>query len=201
MKTINRLFWKGLIVVMPITITIYVLLVILNKAESIFGQLIKNIVGNQFYIPGLGILITIILMVMVGLMVSNILTGSIINFFINQFEKFPVIKAIYNPLRDLMSLFAGGSHDNMKKVVIVKLENLGVEAIGLVTREEFTDLPDQTFEPDKIAVYVPMSYMLGGFTAIVPRSMVRELDIPVEKAIKLAITGWIKADKISINSQ
>lgn len=200
MKTLNKFFWKGLIVVMPITITIYVLLVILNKAENIFGQMIKNLIGPELYIPGFGILITISLMVMVGILVSNFITGSVINFFINQFERFPVIKAIYNPLRDLMSLFADGGPDNMKKVVIVNLDKLGFEAIGLVTREEFDDLPENTFGEDKIAVYVPMSYMLGGFTTIVPRSSVRELDIPVEKAIKLAITGWIKADKTSINS-
>jgi uncharacterized membrane protein len=94
-----------------------------------------------------------------------------------------------------MSLFAGGGTDNMKKVVIVNFEKLGFKSIGLVTREEFSDIPEGTFQDDNIAVYVPMSYMLGGFTTIVPRSSVTEVDIPVEKAFKLAITGWIKADQ------
>ncbi len=83
----------------------------------------------------------------------------------------------------------------MKKVVMVNFEKLGFQSLGLVTREEFDDLPKDTFDTDSIAVYIPMSYMLGGFTAIVPRASVKEVDIPVEKAIKLAITGWIKADK------
>lgn len=195
MKLINRLFWKGLIVVMPITITLYVLLVILTKAEGIFGKLIKDSLGSNLYIPGSGILLTIMLMVFVGVLVSNFITGSVINFFINQFERFPIIKAIYNPLRDLMSLFSGGSQDSMKKVVLVNLDKLGFEAIGLVTREEFDDLPANMIDKDKIAVYIPMSYMLGGFTTIIDRSKVKEIDIPVEKAIKLALTGWIKADK------
>lgn len=198
MKVINRLFWKGLITVTPITLTIYVLLVVLNKAENIFGSLIKQLIGTNNYIPGLGIILTILLMVMVGILVSNLITGSIIKFFINQFEKFPIIKAIYNPLKDLMSLFSGGGSDSMKKVVLVNFENIGVQSLGLVTREEFDDLPEGTFKNDEIAVYIPMSYMLGGFTAIVPRSSVRSVDMPVEKAIKLAITGWIKADKSGI---
>jgi len=104
------------------------------------------------------------------------------------------LKAIYNPLKDLMSLFAGSGQDNMKKVVMVNFEKLGFQSIGLVTREEFSDLPKDTIESGNIAVYIPMSYMLGGFTAIVPRESVTEVDIPVEKAFKLAITGWIKAD-------
>lgn len=195
MNLISRLFWKGLFVVMPITITLYILLVVLGKAESIFGDLIKSIIGPNFYIPGLGILLTIFLMVLVGLLVSNFITGRIIGFFINQFERFPVIKVIYNPLKDLMSLFSGGGPDSMKKVVIVNFEKLGFKAIGLVTREEFSDLPVDTIENDTIAVYIPMSYMLGGFTTLVPKNSVQAVDIPVEQAIKLALTGWIKADK------
>jgi len=195
MKVINSLFLKGLIVVTPITITLYVLFVILNKAENIFGNLIKGIIGNNFYIPGLGILVTVILMVIVGLLVSNYVTGSVIRFFINLFERFPIIKAIYNPLRDLISLFGGGSADKMKKVVMVNIPGLGGESIGLVTRDEFDDLNDGIVPADTIAVYIPMSYMMGGFTTLVPRSSVREVDIPVEQAFKLAITGWIKADK------
>jgi len=195
MNIINRLFWKGLIVVMPITITIYVLVVVLTNAEGIFGRLIQNHLGKGLYIPGSGILLTIILMVLVGLLVSNFITGSVINFFITQFERFPIIKAIYNPLRDLMSLFSGGGPDAMKKVVIVELDKLGFSAIGLVTREEFGEFPADVIGKDKIAVYIPMSYMLGGFTTIIERSKVKEIDMPVEQAIKLAITGWIKADK------
>ena len=195
MKTLNKLFWKGLIVVLPATLSIYFFLVILNKAESLFGNFLKKVLGPDLYIPGLGILISVILMILIGILVSNFITGSIIRFFMEQFEKVPFIKAIYNPLRDLMSLFGSGSHNNMKKVVLVKFDKMGFECLGLVTREEFNDLPGNKIDPNSVAVYIPMSYMLGGFTAIFPKESVKEIDIPVEKAIKLAITGWIKADK------
>lgn len=195
MGLISRLFWKGLFVVMPITITIYLLLIILDKAESIFGSFIQSLIGPSLYVPGFGILLTIILMVLVGILVSNFITGRIIGFFINQFERFPIIKIIYNPLRDLMSLFSGGGPDSMKKVVMVDFEKLGIKSLGLVTREEFGDLPEGSISADLIAVYIPMAYMIGGFTVMVPRSSVQQVDIPVEKAIKLALTGWIKAEK------
>lgn len=194
-KLINRLFWKGLIVVMPITLTVYLLVLILTKAESVFGRMIKGLIGSEMYIPGLGLFLTFVLMITVGVLVSNLITGGVIRFFMNQFERAPFIKAIYNPLRDLISLFGGSSSNNMKKVVLVNFEKLGFQSLGLVTREEFEDLPAGTIEDENIAVYIPMSYMLGGFTAIVPRSSVKTVDIPVERAIKLAITGWIKAEK------
>lgn len=184
---------------MPVTLTIYLMVIISTKAENLFGNLIKEFLGPQLYIPGLGIVLTIAAIIGVGILVSNFITGSIIKWFISKFEKVPFIKAIYNPLRDLMSLFAGGGGDEkMKKVVIVNFEKLGFRSIGLVTRDEFSDLPQGTIADDNIAVYVPMSYMLGGFTAIVPRKDVVEVNIPVEQAIKLAITGWIKADKDEI---
>lgn len=198
MKLINQLFFKGLIVVMPVTLTIYLLVVISTKAENLFGDLIKDLLGPQLYIPGLGIALTVIAIIGVGILVSNFITGSIIKWVISKFEKVPFIKAIYSPLRDLMSLFAGGGEDKMKKVVMVNFQKLGFRSLALVTRDEFSDLPEGAIEDDHIAVYIPMSYMLGGFTAIVPRSDVVEVDIPVEQAIKLAITGWIKADKDEI---
>ncbi len=195
MKMINRLFWKGLIVVMPITLSIYLLVVVLSKAESVFGNLIKKALGPDLYVPGFGLLLTFIAMILVGVLVSNLITGSIIKFFLNLIERVPFFKAIYNPLKDLMSLFTGSGPDSMKKVVLVNFEKLGFQSIGLVTREEFDDISSKDFGEDDIAVYIPMSYMLGGFTAIVPRTSVKEIDIPVERAIKLALTGWIKADK------
>ena len=195
MGLISRLFWKGLIVVMPITLTIYLLVIILVKAETVFGQMLKGMIGPDLYIPGSGLFLTFVTMIAVGVLVNNLITGKIINFFINQFERMPFIKAIYSPLRDLISLFGGDGPENMKKVVLVKLDKIGIECIGLVTREEFSDLPEGSIGSEKIAVYIPMSYMLGGFTTIVDRDQVTPVDIPVEKAIKLAITGWIKAEK------
>jgi uncharacterized membrane protein len=194
-QVINRLFFKGLIVVMPVTLTIYLLVVISTKAESLFGDILKELLGPSLYVPGLGILLTVLSIIGVGVLVSNFITGSMIKLGIATFEKVPFIKAIYSPLRDLMSLFAGAGEDKMKKVVMVNFEKLGFRSIALVTREEFSDLPEGAIPSEHIAVYVPMSYMLGGFTAIVPRKDVMEVDIPVEKAIKLAITGWIKAEK------
>lgn len=195
MKVLNQLFWKGFIVVLPVTLSLYFTLALLNKAEGLFGNFLKKLLGPSFYVPGLGIVLTILMIISVGVLVSNFLTGSIIKFFIHQFEKVPFIKTIYNPLRDLIALFGGSGHENMKKVVIVEFKEQGFKAIGLVTREEFDDLPSGSVAENSVAVYIPMSYMLGGFTAIFPRDLVREVDIPVEKAIKLAITGWIKSDK------
>ena len=191
MGLINRLFFKGLIVVVPVTLTIYVLVIVSTQAENLFSGFLKKLIGPDLYIPGLGIALTFISILTVGVLVSNFITGKAVKFLVRQFETLPLIKAIYSPLKDLMSLFGSSSSSEMKKVVLVNFENLNMKAIGLVTREEFDDIEGLQLGEDNITVYIPMSYMLGGFTVIVPRKNVE----PVEKALKLAITGWIKADK------
>ncbi|MCT4642723.1 MAG: DUF502 domain-containing protein [Bacteriovoracaceae bacterium] len=195
MGVLNRLFLKGLITVVPITVTLYLILAISSKLEGFFAPHVKKLLGPTLYIPGFGIVVTIILIILVGVLVSNFVTGSIFKVFIKQFEKVPFIKAIYNPLKDLMSLFAGNSQSQMQKVVMVKFEHLGIETIGLVTREDFEEFNNPLFSKNKVAVYIPLSYMLGGFTAIVSRENLTEIDIPVDKAFKLAITGWITSEK------
>ncbi len=194
---INRLFWKGIIVVVPVGLSVYIFLIILSKAENFFGSIIKKMLGTHLYVPGFGLILSFLAMIIVGILVSNFLTGSVIKLLIRQFEKVPIIKTIYNPLRDLLALFGGSSANNMKKVVLVPMSHTDGQCLGLVTREEFDDLSTSQIDPSKVAVYIPLSYMLGGITVLVDRDKVVEVDIPVEKAIKLAITGWIKSDQDS----
>ncbi len=74
--------------------------------------------------------------------------------------------------------------------MLVPLEGMGVEVMGLVTREDLSELPDAGH---LIAVYIPLSYMLGGITVLIPREKVKKIDIPVDQALKLSVTAWIKA--------
>jgi uncharacterized membrane protein len=190
-KTIYSIFLKGLIVVLPVTLTITLISWVVVKAEGMFGQMLNNLMG-EYYIPGVGILATVLTIFLAGLLVSNYITEKFINYLLSKFEKVPLIKVIYNPLKDLFALFgSGASNQNMKHVVLVKPANSEMKFVGLLTRESFPDLPKDTFGDEQVAVYVPMSYMFGGFTTIVPRSSIEVIDIPVEKAMKLAITGWI----------
>lgn len=193
MKHINQIFFKGLIVVLPITLTFYLLVWASYKIESLFGSAIEWLVGQWLYIPGLGIVVTLIFIFLVGLLVNNYITGRFFSWLTNTLEKVPLIKVIYNPLKDLMALIPGRSSDKDRpqRVVLVPLENLGINALGLVTREELDELPGS----DLITVYIPLSYMLGGITILIEKHKVKKVDIPVEQALKLSVTAWIKASE------
>lgn len=193
MKYINQIFFKGLIVVLPITLTFYLLVWASYKVESLFGSFVEWVVGQWLYIPGLGIVVTLIFIFLVGLLVNNYITGRFFNWLTETLEKVPLIKVIYNPLKDLMALIPGRSSekDKPQRVVLVPLEGMGVQALGLVTREELDEIPGTNLIP----VYIPLSYMLGGITVLIERDKVKKVDIPVDQALKLSVTAWIKASE------
>jgi uncharacterized membrane protein len=129
-----------------------------------------------------------------GLLLNNLLTAKLFLTIENKITQVPFIKAIYSPLRDLMNLFNKSNNQGMKGVVMVKMGPSGATALGIVTRENFKDLPLGDLSKDKIAVYFPLSYGLGGMTFMIPRDMITPIDMPLERAMSLAITGWVKAD-------
>jgi uncharacterized membrane protein len=191
MKYINQLFFKGLIVVLPITLTFYLLIWASYKIESLFASSLQYLIGQWLYIPGLGIVVSFVFILLVGLLVNNYITGRFFHWLSNTLEKVPLIKVIYNPLKDLMALIPGRSSDKNRpqRVVLVPLPGMGVHALGLVTREDLEELPGTNLIP----VYIPLSYMLGGITVLIEKDQVKKVDMPVDQALKLSVTAWIKA--------
>lgn len=190
MKNLNQIFFKGLIVVLPITLTFYLLFWASVKIEGLFGSGLEWLLGKELYIPGFGILVSIIIIFLVGMLVSHWITAKVLSWFTDILEKVPLIKVIYNPLKDLMALIPGKSvPGNPQRVVLVPLEPMGVKALGLVTREDLHELPGRNL----ISVYIPLSYMLGGMTILIEKEKVEIVNIPVDQALKLSVTAWIKA--------
>jgi uncharacterized membrane protein len=192
MQAFNKIFFRGLITLLPIAITIYIVYSAIVILENLLGSLLRRILPE--YIPGLGLLLTLILIFLFGLLLNNFLTARILHGLEARLVQVPFIKAIYSPLRDLMNLFNRKEKEGMQSVVLVKLGDSGALAMGVMTRESFRDLPFGDSMSDKVAVYFPLSYGLGGYTLLVPRSSMTTVDLPIERAMSLAITGWVKAD-------
>lgn len=195
MKKITEIFFRGLFTLLPIIITFYVLYSGILILENILGQFLKTQL-NEAYIPGLGFILAILVIFLFGLLITNFITKSIWEQVEIRLTKVPLIKAVYSPLKDLMGLFSNNGRKDLKSVVSIEVSP-GVKLIGLVTRDQFTDIPEMKnvhAVDDLITVFIPLSYALGGYTVLVNRNKTEKLDIPVEKALSLAITGWVKAN-------
>ena len=189
MKKLNQIFFQGLILVLPITLTFYLMYWVSAKIEGLFSPIIIWAAGEGYYIRGLGIFLTLIFIFLIGLLAHGYFTGKVFRWFTSKLEQFPLIKVIYNPLKDLMALIPGRGSEGTAHQKVVMVEIAGVQVMGLVTREGL----DEIQAPEMITVYVPFSYMLGGMTVIVPMSKVHKVDMPVDQALKLSVTAWIKA--------
>ena len=196
MKQIQKIFVSGLISFLPIAVTIYIVYAGVIIVENLLGGLIRKVLPADAYYPGFGFLATIIFIFFLGLLLNNFVTAGLFRKIQEKLTEVPLIKVVYSPLRDLMHLFSNGEHQSqMKKVVLVHIAE-GKQVLGLVTRENFSDLGLKiAVSNTKVSVYIPMSYGLGGYTLLIEKSQLEPVDIPVEKAMSLALTGWIKTEE------
>ncbi|MGE0633540.1 MAG: DUF502 domain-containing protein [Pseudobdellovibrionaceae bacterium] len=192
MSKFNKIFISGLVTLLPFALTIYLAVAAARILDSFLGHVLRLVLPEAFYIPGLGLLATVILIFLFGLLLNNYLTAQFLRQIEKRLTKIPFFKVVYSPLRDLMNLFSKKSEGH-KSVVLVNWSN-GMRSIGVVTREKFSDLPAALNDPESVAVYIPFSYGMGGYTYLVKRSQLTEVDMPIEQAMSLVITGWVKAE-------
>ena len=196
MQNIRQIFFRGLITLLPIALTIYILYAGLLIVENALGSVLRQILGPEHYIPGYGSLMTILLIFIFGLLLNNLVVKSILGSIEMRLLGVPLVKAIYSPLRDLMNLFSKKGSGDIKSVVLAQISPNGPKAMGLVTRETFNDIVALgPHTQNHVAVFFPLSYGLGGFTFLLPTSALTPLNIPIEKAMSLAITGWVKNEE------
>lgn len=195
MNKIQKIFVSGLISFLPLAVTIYIVYAGVTIVENLLGNFLRSALPVDSYIPGFGFLATLVLIFLLGLLLNNFVTAGLLLRLQEKLTEVPLIKVVYSPLRDLMNLFSKGrGGSELQKVVLVQFDGYK-EVLGLVTREHFNDLDSNLrINPDKVAVYIPMSYGLGGYTILVNKTQITPIDIPVEKAMSLALTAWIKTD-------
>lgn len=193
MQKLRSIFLRGLVTFLPIAVTIYILYAGVLIVDNLLGSILRTFFPDA-YIPGLGFLLTVALVFLLGLMLNNLLLGGLLSQLERRLQAVPLIKAVYFPLRDLMNLFSKKGQQGMKSVVLVDLGNNGMQALGLVTRDSFKDLKElKTETQGKVAVYIPWSYGLGGLTFLMPADRVKAVDLPVDRALSLALTAWVKS--------
>ncbi len=192
MNSIGRIFARALLTLIPIVLTLYIVTEVIRILESFVGSFLWLFFPESAYIPGIGFILSLILIYLFGLILNNYLAIRFVQLFENQIMKVPFLKAIYSPLRDLMHLFAKKDPSQMGQPVLVTLSDSNIKLFGVVTREGFDDIKLGVNLEDSVTVYIPLSYALGGYTLIVKKSQLQKVDLPMDKAMSLAITGWIK---------
>jgi len=197
MKKISRKLLAGLATILPLVITVYVLYWVITSAEILLSRLLRLVLPEGWYWPGMGIAAGIILLFLIGLLTQAWLVRTLVAWGERIVFKIPLIKTIYGSVHDLMGFVVRGHDPALSQVVTITLGEPAITLIGFVTREDLTDFPAAMGGEGKIAVYLPMSYQLGGYTVIVPRSAVQPLDISLEEATRFVLTGGVASGSSS----
>jgi uncharacterized membrane protein len=191
MKRTLKLVLQGLITVLPLLLTAYCVIWLLSFIEEVSKSFLLNIVPKEQYMPGMGIAAGLMVLFLIGLMVNTYGMQYLVRLGNQIMESIPFVKSIYGAIQDMMSVFSLNSKKEMKSVVSVELGD-NTRLIGFITGEQ----AGQKLYPgeDRIGVYLPMSFQIGGFTIYVPRNKVTPLDIPIEDAMRIAITGGVQSN-------
>lgn len=193
MKKISQLFLQGLLAVLPVVLTIYIVYWLGSLAESTLGQLIKLILPYDWYIPGMGILAGFGVILAVGILLKAYIFRKVAGAFEHLLERIPLIKTVYGSIRDIAKFASAGKDEDLQKTVLVTMDD-DIKVMGFITQRSPSiglEDPNQGAKNNSslIAVYIPMSYQIGGFTIMVPESRLDYLEMSAQDAMRFIVTA------------
>ncbi len=191
LRFVARTFAQGLSVVLPAALTLWILIWLARTAEQIAADLSGLVFGEAVRTPGVGILVMIVVVFLAGLLLHAAMVRQVWRSAERQMESIPVLKTVYGSIKDLLSYFSRSKERGYDQVVFVRLGDKEARLVGFVTRDDLQHLEGFPTEGDPIAVYLPMSYQVGGFTIVVPRADVEPAALDFESALRFVLTAGV----------
>lgn len=200
-----RFFFQGLIALLPVIITLYLIFLLAWWAEDTMRTILTLALpdpdptllpaGESMpvfrYYPGMGLGLAVILIFFFGVLLNAYFVKRFYLFGETMMQRIPVIKSVYGATKDFLGYFSSVRRQRMSQVVTVKIGE-DKKLLGLITRDAFEDLPDGVGGENHVAVYLPMSYQIGGYTVILPREQVEPVNMSIEDCLRFVVTAGIR---------
>ena len=191
-KSIGTTLITGLFTLLPIVLTLYLLYWLAITSEQVMGKALQWVLPSIFYFPGLGTIVGLVLVFLVGVLMKAVLIRKLFGLGEDILYRLPIIKSIYRAIRDLLDFFSP-KKENFGRVVIVTVNDM--EMIGFITQENSERLPESLRRSDSVLVYIPMSYMIGGFTLLIPQKDIKPCQMNMDEAMRFVLTAGIAGNK------
>ena len=182
MKTLANYFIKGLLIFVPIALTVFLLFWVFNSIDSIFRKYL-------FDIPGLGLLLTIIFITVIGFLGSNFLGRKFFALIETIFRKLPLVKLLYSSAKDIIEAFAGEKKSFDKPVIASVAPGSKTKVVGFITKESLENFGLD----DYVAVYLPQSYNFAGNVLLFPKESVQPLNVESSQAMAFIVSGGVSS--------
>jgi uncharacterized membrane protein len=188
---IKRYFLTGLLVITPIWGTILILKTLFVAVDGILGDVVVRLVMPQSYVPGLGIVTLVLLILAVGLFTTNVIGRQVVKWWEGLLNRVPVVRGIYSTIKSMMDVLSVSERGRYNRVVLIQFPKNGQYCFAFVTGTTQGEAQSVTPEP-LLNVYVPTSpNPTSGYFLLVPEKDVTSVDISVEEAMKLIVSGGL----------
>ena len=190
MKRLLNFFFQGLLFVVPIAVTLWVLFRAILWVDGLLPfQVPIHLPGKtEIDIPGLGLITIFLFIAAVGWLSARYIRNPLFSYLEQLIDKAPLVKLIYSSVKDLVQAFVGEKR-RFNQPVLVRLEKESeINRIGFITQEDLSDLG---LEKEKVAVYLPFSYSFAGELIILPRENIRPLNASGTDMMKFIISGGV----------
>lgn len=189
LRLLLNYFIKGAIFLLPLVGAIALLfwaISSIDAALNISGQLWTDPTGRPVYIPGLGILTVLLILVFAGFLVTNFVTEPIKIWFGRILNRIPLFKTLYSSIKDFTEAFVGDDK-KFNEPVIVKVNDSGLRKIGFLTQRDLSSIGLE----GEVLVYFPYAYSFAGQVSIAKSENVKPLNMSATDAMKLAVSGGV----------
>jgi len=190
-KFISKHIITGLVTILPVVLTLYLIYWFVVSTESVLGDLIRLWLPEHLYRPGMGVIAGLVAVFIVGLLMHAYVFQKLFAGGEKLLYHTPVIKSIYPALRDFLNYFSPDTKKEFEQVVAVALGDTGMQVIGFVTQANPESLPEDFRQQDSVLVYLPLSYMIGGYAVLMPRSAIRPIKMNMEEAMRFTLTAGV----------
>jgi len=192
-SNLRAYFFTGLAVSLPLFGTCYILYILFSFTDNLLGRFINVYLKNKlgFSIPGLGLVLFILLILFAGILAKNLLGKSILHLIERSIIRLPLIKQIYPPLKQIVDFLFSSKEQIFKKVVLVEYPRKDIWSLGFITNDGSQKVKD-VLKLDVLNVFIPTTPSpLTGYFMVVPRQDVISLDISIEDALKIVVSGGV----------
>jgi uncharacterized membrane protein len=191
LKSMSKTFLTGLITILPVVLTLYLLYWLVVSTETALGNAIRLVLPEDLYWPGMGTIAGLLVVFLVGVLMHAYVVQRLFAWGEQVLYHVPVIKTVYRSIRDFFDYFSPARKDEFQQVVAVSIGETGMQVIGFVTQAVPERLPEDYRGEDSVLVYIPLSYMIGGYAVLMPRSALRPLDMSMEEAMRFTLTAGV----------
>ncbi|MHC4915150.1 MAG: DUF502 domain-containing protein [Planctomycetota bacterium] len=191
MELIKRWFLSGL----PLAATIGILAWAFIQLDGVLAvpqrALFKYCTSKEMTIPGLGIVVILVGVLLLGFLVSSFLTRWLVAIPGRIFERLPLVKLVYSSIRDLFDAFVGDKKSFDRPVLVRPMGGSDFRVLGFMTNEDLSGLGIR----DEVAVYLPQSYNFAGNLIVVPRDAVTPLEVESGEAMTFIVSGGVSSKR------